>query len=95
MNTSENSAQARPEIAEALHLLADVSAEQIMPRFRTRLEVANKAAERFDPVTVADKEAERAIRDVLLERFPDHGIIGEESMIANMAGTHAEPDDSA
>lgn len=78
MNNNQLSRQARPEIAEALHLLADVSAEQIMPRFRTRLEVANKAEERFDPVTEADKEAERAIRDVLLERFPEHGIIGEE-----------------
>jgi myo-inositol-1(or 4)-monophosphatase len=30
------------------------------------------------PVTVADRGAERAMRAVLAEHFPDHGILGEE-----------------
>jgi inositol-phosphate phosphatase/L-galactose 1-phosphate phosphatase/histidinol-phosphatase len=30
------------------------------------------------PVTVADKEAERALRDLLAATFPDHGVVGEE-----------------
>jgi len=30
------------------------------------------------PVTVADRNAERAMREVLAERFPGHGIEGEE-----------------
>lgn len=30
------------------------------------------------PVTVADRAAERAIRKVITEAFPDHGIFGEE-----------------
>jgi len=30
------------------------------------------------PVTVADREAEKAIREVLRDAFPDHGIWGEE-----------------
>ncbi|MEO1574056.1 MAG: inositol monophosphatase family protein [Pseudomonadota bacterium] len=29
-------------------------------------------------VTVADREAEQAIRDILLGAFPDHGFVGEE-----------------
>jgi histidinol phosphatase-like enzyme (inositol monophosphatase family) len=32
----------------------------------------------FDPVTDADKGAERAIRTLIAERYPDHGVIGEE-----------------
>src|SRR5258706_8649697 len=32
----------------------------------------------FDPVTEADKGAERAIRALITERYPDHGVIGEE-----------------
>src|SRR6202035_5332613 len=32
----------------------------------------------FDPVTEADKGAERAIRALISERYPDHGVIGEE-----------------
>jgi histidinol phosphatase-like enzyme (inositol monophosphatase family) len=30
------------------------------------------------PVTIADREAERVMRDLLRERFPDDGILGEE-----------------
>jgi histidinol phosphatase-like enzyme (inositol monophosphatase family) len=32
----------------------------------------------FDPVTEADKGAERAIRALISRRYPDHGVIGEE-----------------
>ncbi len=32
----------------------------------------------FDPVTEADRDAERAIRALIAARFPDHGISGEE-----------------
>ena len=38
----------------------------------------NKHASGFDPVTEADRAAETAIRGIIGERFPDHGIIGEE-----------------
>ena len=30
------------------------------------------------PVTVADREIEQMLRDLIAERFPDHGICGEE-----------------
>lgn len=30
------------------------------------------------PVTVADREAELALRDCIMRTFPDHGILGEE-----------------
>lgn len=44
------------------------------------LMVENKlAAEgRFDPVTVADRAVEDALRHAILERFPDHLVYGEE-----------------
>ena len=32
----------------------------------------------FDPVTAADRAAENAMRALIRESFPDHGIIGEE-----------------
>ncbi len=40
--------------------------------------IDNKEAAGFDPVTEADREAERAIRTLISDRFPDHGILGEE-----------------
>ena len=38
----------------------------------------NKAESGFDPVTEADRSAEQAMRRLISERFPDHGIKGEE-----------------
>ena len=62
----------------AVHL-ADVAGEQILPRFRSSLGVDNKAtAGRFDPVTIADREAEAAIRREIHRVYPDHGVLGEE-----------------
>jgi myo-inositol-1(or 4)-monophosphatase len=61
------------------HVLADISGKAILPYFRKPLTVKNKAASSgFDPVTAADRAAERAIRKAVLSHFPDHGIVGEE-----------------
>ena len=61
------------------HALADIAAAAIMPYFRKRNDVVNKAGgSGFDPVTAADRAAEEAIRKELARRFPDHGILGEE-----------------
>lgn len=58
--------------------LADAAAQAIKPYFRTQLPVEDKGSVAFDPVTVADKAAERAMRDLITARYPDHGILGEE-----------------
>ncbi len=44
--------------------------------FRNDLLVDQKADE--SPVTIADREAERLIREQIEKHYPDHGIIGEE-----------------
>jgi len=56
------------------------AAQAILPLFRADHWLENKFAEGsgFDPVTEADKGAERAIRALLAEHVPDHGVIGEE-----------------
>ena len=58
--------------------LADAAAAETLPRFRLPHEIANKLEGGFDPVTEADRQAERAIRDVIGREFPHHGILGEE-----------------
>ena len=40
--------------------------------------VDNKVGGVFDPVTEADRGPEQAMRPLIGERYPDHGILGEE-----------------
>jgi len=55
------------------------SAGVILPLFRADHGLENKKGKgAYDPVTEADKGAERAIRALIAERYPDHGVIGEE-----------------
>src|SRR3954463_12880961 len=55
------------------------AAGAILPLFRADHGLVDKGGVHgFDPVTEADKGAERAIRALISERYPDHGVIGEE-----------------
>ncbi|HWJ73501.1 MAG TPA: histidinol-phosphatase [Kaistia sp.] len=61
-----------------LDRLADSATEAIMPHFRASGQVDNKAASGFDPVTAGDRAAEAALRRLINETYPAHGIMGEE-----------------
>jgi histidinol phosphatase-like enzyme (inositol monophosphatase family) len=74
--------------AEFLRRIAAAAAAETLPRFRAQGAVANKEAVGFDPVTEADREAERAIKTLILNEFPDHGILGEEHGIENAGSSH-------
>lgn len=56
--------------------LADAAGAVIKPYFRSDIAIDSKADE--SPVTIADREAEQAMRALIEETFPDHGIEGEE-----------------
>lgn len=61
------------------HQLADAARAAILPHFRNRgLAQENKAPEGFDPVTEADRAAERAMREILIAERPQDAILGEE-----------------
>jgi inositol-phosphate phosphatase/L-galactose 1-phosphate phosphatase/histidinol-phosphatase len=49
----------------------------LLSHFRSPLDVISKPDD--SPVTVADRAAEQHLRDSIQQRFPDHGIIGEET----------------
>ena len=59
-----------------VHALADISGEIALKHFRTPLAIDAKAD--FTPVTVADRDGETAMRELIRRTFPTHGIIGEE-----------------
>lgn len=61
--------------------LADASGAVIRRYFRTAIPVDQKPDQ--TPVTIADREAEAAIRELIEAAFPDHGIIGEEMPTRN------------
>jgi histidinol phosphatase-like enzyme (inositol monophosphatase family) len=56
--------------------LADAAGEIARAYFRQNLEIERKLDE--TPVTIADREAEAAMRARIAESFPDHGMVGEE-----------------
>lgn len=62
--------------------LADEARKIILPYWRQPIEVMSKIEHdrpiAESPVTVADKRAEVAIRRLIEERYPKHGIYGEE-----------------
>ena len=56
--------------------LADAARAAIRPHFRTPVTIDRKSDD--TPVTIADRDAETAMRDLITATYPDHGIIGEE-----------------
>lgn len=74
---------------EFMQRLAAAAAAQTLPRFRMAgLASDNKYQVGFDPVTEADREAERVIRALISQEYADHGIVGEEFGIENGDSRH-------
>jgi histidinol phosphatase-like enzyme (inositol monophosphatase family) len=64
---------------EVAHVLADAARTTILPYFRSPdLDTQNKDVAGFDPVTIADRAAEQAMRGLLATHRPDDAILGEE-----------------
>jgi inositol-phosphate phosphatase/L-galactose 1-phosphate phosphatase/histidinol-phosphatase len=58
------------------HQLADESAEVIKKYFRKSLHIDDKDDE--SPVTIADKDTELKISELIESKYPNHSILGEE-----------------
>lgn len=80
---SEDQEQTDLRTAQAM---ADAARAAIAPHFRTALDVDNKLTAGFDPVTVADRASEQAMRDVLASMAPTDGVLGEEFGVSDGAG---------
>ncbi len=67
------------ELIRVAHVLADTARPVTLAYFRASALVAdNKDGAGFDPVTVADRDAEKAMREVLARERPEDAILGEE-----------------
>ena len=69
-----------PSGVEALLLeLARTAGDCAMGYFRRRLDIKDKShGGHFDPVTQADRDIERRLRQCIHSAFPTHSIVGEE-----------------
>ena len=76
MPNSTLSSSEHSDLLEFTRLLAEESGEIIRRYFRSGYAVDSKADE--SPVTVADRQGEERMRDLIVDRFPAHGILGEE-----------------
>lgn len=66
--------------------LAEAAGAAIRPHFRNLTAVERKADS--SPVTVADRAAEKAMRDLIEAAYPDHGIHGEEYGVVRPDADH-------
>ncbi|MEP4380128.1 MAG: histidinol-phosphatase [Alphaproteobacteria bacterium] len=65
-----------PELENFAHALADAAGAAALRYFRAGVDVEIKAD--ASPVTQADREAETAMRALINQTYPEHGIMGEE-----------------
>lgn len=69
----------KSDIIATAHALADAARVETLRHFRSDgLSADNKETHRFDPVTVADRASEQAMRAILAARRPADAIYGEE-----------------
>ncbi|WP_321822586.1 MULTISPECIES: histidinol-phosphatase [unclassified Burkholderia] len=73
------------ELVGFAHQLTDVSGPIAQRWFRSAIDVELKSDD--SPVTLADREIEAMLRAMISDRFPDHGILGEEEA---PVGLHSE-----
>lgn len=68
-----------PDLRELLDVAVDAAyraGKRTLAHFNTGVAVERKAD--ASPVTIADREAERVLRERIAASFPDHAILGEE-----------------
>ena len=68
--------EALPELLAFANTVADQARQTSMRYFRTVPELSIKAD--GSPVTLADRETERVIRQLLTQSYPQHAVLGEE-----------------
>ena len=64
------------EFVDFSKALAHASGDIIKRYFRSGVAVETKDDD--SPVTIADRQAEEVMREMIMKAYPDHGIIGEE-----------------
>ena len=64
------------EFVQFAHELADASGKVIRKYYRSKMTVEDKADD--SPVTIADRQTETVLRNMISAKYPEHDILGEE-----------------
>jgi myo-inositol-1(or 4)-monophosphatase len=67
-----------PELEDFGLELARTAGNIAQAHFRRSFTIENKGGAAFDPVTSADRAIERVLRESIVQRYPEHGIVAEE-----------------
>ena len=65
-----------PEYVDLANRMADVAGAVVLSYFRKKVDVEDKKDS--SPVTIADRQSEAIMRELIAQHAPDHGILGEE-----------------
>lgn len=76
MTSTSTNGFADGELAAFCAGLADAVRPIALEYFRRPLDIVRKSD--LSPVTIADRSIETTLRALIAERYPDHGIVGEE-----------------
>lgn len=75
-NSSAQTAELLKDALPFAHSLADKANELSLQWFRKTLDIDLKSDD--SPVTIADRNVEKMLRSAISERYPSHGLLGEE-----------------
>lgn len=81
MKTTKNTPYSKFDMDTRLALMSVLKAaarDITLPLFESGLAAENKAESGYDPVTKADTDCERVLRDIIQKTFPQDSIHGEE-----------------
>ncbi|MFC4352106.1 histidinol-phosphatase [Fodinicurvata halophila] len=78
---SDSQSTCPPRLVDFAEELAGMAAAVARSYFRTSVSIDTKGDE--SPVTIADRTAEQRMREAISQRFPDHGVFGEEFGVDN------------
>src|SRR3989344_830474 len=67
------------ELAQKIIIIAEQAGKILLSHYKNKINIDYKGGDVFDPVTVADREADDFIRSELLKLFPEDTVLSEEN----------------
>ena len=63
------------------NMLLDESRKISLKYYKKNIDINSKSISKFDPVTIADLAIQKRINDLIIKKYPNHSIVGEEQSL--------------